>query len=195
MNITVARKLHERRFRASPMMTTGEMLNLIGSEGVQEALLKRWIVPETDSGMLMLNLHGGKMVELECACRCRCGKTDCSCNPEAVVEASYTMPMREAFAGFGLPAPGPGVAAPPTATPTAMVQQPAKAPAAADETAPKVGDEAMVAEGDKTYTGKVASVSNNGRVRLTFGATRPSEERDYGFNEVQVTKDKNAQRQ
>lgn len=188
MNITVARKLHERRFRASPVVTTGEMLNLIGSDGVQEALQKRWIVPENESGMLMLNMNGGKLIELESACRCRCGKMDCACNPEAVVESLSTMPMREAFAGFGLERPPVG-----GLTPTAPInmprQQPAATPTAAtvrDQAAPQIGDEAMVAEQDKTFTGKVASVSQDGRYRLSFGSDKPSMDRDYGFNEVRL---------
>jgi len=187
MNINVARKLHERRFRAAPIVTTGELLNLIGSAGMQEALLNRWIVPEPDSGMLMLNSNGGKMLELENACRCKCGKTDCACEPE-VIESSSTMPMREAFSGFGLERP-------PTAsmTPTAAPMMPRAATPATPTTtsdpkanAPQIGDEAMVAEQDKTFTGKVASISQDGRIRLSFGSEKPTMNRDYGFNEVRV---------
>lgn len=187
MNITVARKLHERRFRASPILTTGELLNLIGSDGVQEALLNRWVVPENESGMLMLNFNGGKLVELESACRCHCGKLDCACSPEPIAESMSTMPMREAFAGFGLERPPTG-----GMTPTAPImprQQPAATPTASTVTqnaAPQIGDDAMVAEQDKTFTGKVASVSQDGRYRLSFGGEKPSMDRDYGFNELRV---------
>jgi len=187
MNINVARKLHERRFRAAPIVTTGELLNLIGSEGMQEALLNRWIVPEPDSGMLMLNSNGGKMIELENACRCRCGKMDCACGSEGEAGQTSTMPMREAFAGFGLERP-------PTAsmTPTApMLPRPQAAatpttPSDPQTTTPQIGDDAMVAEQDKTFTGKVASISQDGRIRLSFGSEKPTMNRDYGFNEVRV---------
>lgn len=192
MNINVARKLHERRFRAAPIVTTGELLNLIGSDGMQEALQNRWIVPEPDSGMLMLNMDGGKMVELESACRCHCGKTDCQCDPEAANESS-TMPMREAFAGFGLERP-PTASAAPTAAPM-MPRAPATSPTQPSDPqahAPQIGDEAMVAEQDKTFTGKVASISQDGRIRLSFGAEKPTMNRDYGFNEVRVLDKANA---
>lgn len=187
MNISVARKLHERRFRASPIVTTGELLNLIGSDGVQEALLNRWIVPEESSGMLMLNMNGGKMVELESACRCHCGSTTCECKEALGESVMTTMPMREAFAGFGLERPPTG-----GMTPTAPImprQQPVATPTSSTVTqnaAPQIGDEAMVAEQDKTFTGKVASISQDGRVRLSFGSDKPSMNRDYGFNEVRV---------
>lgn len=194
MNIHVARKLHERRFRTSPVVTTGEMLNLIGSDGLQEALLNRWVVPENESGMLMLNMHGGKMIELENACRCRCGSLDCACGPETIGESMTAMPMREAFAGFGLERPP--AAGNPTPTQAVMPrpQQPMGPTAAvsAPANSPQIGDEAMVTEQNKTFTGKVASVSQDGRYRLSFGSDKPSMDRDYGFNELRVVDKANA---
>lgn len=168
-------------------MTTGELLNLIGSDGLQEAMLNRWVVPDPDSGLLTLNTGGGKLLELENACRCRCGKMECACGAEGEAGQTSTMPMREAFAGFGLERP-------PTAsmTPTApMLPRPQAAatpttPSDPKTTTPQIGDDAMVAEQDKTFTGKVASISQDGRIRLSFGSEKPTMNRDYGFNEVRV---------
>ena len=187
MNINVARKLHERRFRASPVVTTGELLNLIGSEGMQEAMNNRWIVPEPDSGLLMLNFNGGKMLELESACRCACGKTDCACEATQEASQTYTMPMREAFAGFGLERP-PTASMQATAPPVTP-RPPTNAPTQSSDphtNAPQIGDDAMVAEQDKTYTGKVASISQDGRIRLSFGSDKPTMNRDYDFGEVRM---------
>jgi len=189
MNIHVARKLHERRFRAAPVMTTGELLNLIGSDGLQEAMLNRWIVPDPDSGLLTLNTGGGKLLELESACRCKCGKTDCACGAEGEAGQTYTMPMREAFAGYGLERPptasgGSGGAAPMLPRPQAAATP--TTPSDPKTTTPQIGDDVMVAEQDKTFTGKVASVAQDGRIRISFGSDKPTMNRDYGFNEVRV---------
>lgn len=191
MNIKVARKLHERRFRPNPVMTTGELMNLIGSDGIQEAIEKRWLVPDMDSGFLMLNINGGKLAELESACLCPCGKTDCAC-VEHVSESMSTMPMREAFAAFGVTRPGgitggsaPAMPAPMTPrpqTPTSHVDAPAKAP--------RVGDPAMVEQNGQTYTGEISGFEPDGRVRLRWRGSRPPEDRAYGPNEFLVTDQK-----
>lgn len=185
MNMLVARKLHERRYRANPVMTTGELLNLIGQDGMQEALNQRWLVPD-DTGFLTLNLHGGKLVELENACRCACGKTDCACAESAEVKPSSEMPMREAFAGFGLPRPS-GL----TGTPQAPMLPRPQAPLtptspAPGGTVPKMGDKATVREGNDEYEGTVSGFDEDGRLRLRWTGRRPAKDRAYGPFEVQV---------
>ena len=198
----VARKLHERRYRPSPTLTTGELLNLIGSDGMQEALEQRWVVPDMDSGFLMINTSGGKLLELENACRCACGKTDCTCAETKQAAQTTMMPtaMREAFAGLGLPRPGtptsgtaaaaapPAPAAPaapatvimprPPATPTTPAQPPVKQT--------RVGDQAAVIKDNVTYRAKVSGVEDDGRLRLNFEGPRPDEDRAYSPNEVAV---------
>lgn len=194
MNIQVARKLHERRYRPNPVMTTGELLNLIGSEGMQEAIDKRWLVPDQDTGFLMLNVTGGKLVELESACRCECGKTDCECAAKNEGTPAFTMPMREAFAAFGVTRPGgltggnaPQMPSPMTrpavaSTPTSSVPQQKKTP--------RVGDPAMVEQGGQTYTGEISGFEQDGRVRLRWRGQRPPEDRAYGPTEFLVTDEK-----
>lgn len=187
MNIIVARKLHERRFRASPVMTTGELVNLIGSDGIQEALLNRWLVPDTDTGFLTLNTGGGKLRELEEACRCRCGKLDCACEAAIEDKQVFTMPMRENFAGFGLTSPGGAGGAAPAMMPRPQAPSTPTAPQApVDKDAPQIGDDAMVSEDGKAYTGKVASIGQDGRFRISFGSEKPNMHRDYSPNELKL---------
>lgn len=190
MNIIVARKLHERRFRPNPVMTTGELLNLIGSDGLQEALQNRWIVPDQDTGFLTLNINGGKMVELESACRCgACGKTDCACAAASETGQLSTMPtsMREAFAGFGVSRPG----APTTSTqPTPMTRS--ADPTPTEQVSPgqrqwRVGDPAMVEQDNVTYQGTISGFEPDGRVRLRWRGQRPPNDRAYGPGEFLVT--------
>ncbi len=189
MNINVARKLHERRFRANPVMTTGELITLIGSDGMQEAIDKRWITPDPDTGFMMINNHGGKLLELESACRCACGKTDCACAPEALPEQTYTMRMRENFAGFGLPHPPPTGSEAPAATPAMMPRAhmtPTSAgPAQAQQ--PRSGDMVKVTDEGKEFEGEVSGFEPDGRIRLRWKGTRPVHDRAYGAGEYMVT--------
>lgn len=174
-------------------MTTGELLNLIGNEGMKEALDRRWLVPDQDSGFLTLNMHGGKLLELENACLCACGKTDCSC-AETVETASTVMPasMREAFAGFGVTRPGTptGIGAEqpapmmrvPDPTPTQQVAEPPRQY--------RQGDPATVEQDNVTYQGEISGFEPDGRVRLRWRGQRPPNDRAYGPGEFLVTDQK-----
>jgi len=191
MNINVARKLHERRFRSSPVVTTGELINLIGSEGLQEALLNRWVVPDMETGFLTLNANGGKMQELESACRCACGKMDCACAPVVESAQVYTMPMRENFAGPGLSSPSaPAAAGSPTGGASTMMPRPqtptGPAPAGPAPKQPRVGDPAVVEQDGRTYQGEISNVEADGRVRLRWSGAKPSGDRAYGPNEFLI---------
>lgn len=191
MNIIFARKLHERRFRPNPVMTTGELLALIGDDGLREALNSRFLVPDMDSGFLTLNLHGSKLAELESACRCgACGKTDCGCSPVAETGQVSTMPMREAFAAFGVSRPG----NPTDSTqPTPMLRTPDPTPTQQVPSNPKqyrVGDPAAVQQDNVTYKGEISSFEPDGRIRMRWSGQRPPNERSYGPGEFLVTDEK-----
>lgn len=196
MNTQVARKLHERRYRSSPVMTTGELLNLIGSDGIQEALLNRWIVPDPDTGFLTLNTGGGKLLELENACRCsKCSNMACDCVVEQETPVGQTMIMRESFKGFGLTSPStqsptspPVMPRPQTPTaPTSHVDTAKAAPQMlSQDRPPRIGDNVTVAEDNVAYVGTVGTVGTDGRYRINFGTEKPKMNRDYGPNEIQV---------
>lgn len=188
MNINVARKLHERRFRANPVMTTGELITLIGSDGMQEAIDKRWITPDPDTGFMMINNHGGKLQELESACLCACGKTDCSCGPAQEEKPVFTIPMREMFAGPGLPHPSPTASTSTPATP-AMMPRPAASPTGAPQAQPQPahsGDTVKVTDEGKEFEGQVSGFEPDGRVRLRWKGVRPVHDRPYGAGEYMV---------
>jgi hypothetical protein len=193
MNIQVARKLHERRFRPNPVMTTGELLNLIGSEGMQEAIDKRWLVPDQDTGFMMLNFHGGKLLELESACRCACGKTDCACEKAAEDKPAFTMPMREAFAGFGVSRPGTPTGGP--SQPAPMTRHPDPTPTSQSPAPPRsyrTGEPVMIEQDKVTYQGEISGFEPDGRVRVRWSGQRPPEDRAFGPGEFLVTDKPNA---
>lgn len=189
MNTTIARKLNERRYRPNPVLTTGELLSMIGSDGVQEALNRRWLVPDNETGFLTLNMHGGKLVELENACRCVCGKTDCACDiPDE--RPSTVMPMREAFAGFGVSRPGTPTGG--ASQPTPMSRVPDPVPTQQTPAAPRqfrVGDPATVEQDNVAYQGEISGFEPDGRVRLRWKGQRPPSDRAYGPGEF-IVKDK-----
>jgi hypothetical protein len=194
MNIQVARKLHERRFRPNPVMTTGELLNLIGSEGMQEAIDKRWLVPDQDTGFMMLNFHGGKLLELESACICeKCRKTDCSCEKAAEDKPAFTMVMREAFAGFGVSRPGTPTGGP--SQPAPMTRHPDPTPTSQSPAPPRsyrTGEPVMIEQDKVTYQGEISGFEPDGRVRVRWSGQRPPEDRAFGPGEFLVTDKPNA---
>lgn len=189
MNTKTARKLYERRYRTSPVLTTGELLNAIGSDGIQEALQNRWLVPDVDTGFLTLNTDGGKLTELAEACRCtQCAATQCDCVEQVAESASLAMPMREAFAGFGLTSPrayngdtgaahgSPMVTVPRTTAPAEPSSRPSQL---------RTNDDVVVRDKDRDYVGKVASIGQDGRMRLRFDDdNKPDMDREYNPNEV-----------
>jgi len=186
--IYVARYISERRLRPNPVVTTGELISAIGPDGVQEALRKNWLVPDMDTGFLMVNLNQGKLSEVTEACKCpKCGECACECEPCDDEKCGQAMPkgMREAWAGMGLSSPAsPGSSMtgapiePRTPTPVSPTTQPPKAP--------QIGDDTMVTDDGKTYTGKVASVGQDGRYRLSFGNNKPHMDREYNPNEIRM---------
>jgi hypothetical protein len=199
MNIIVARKLHERRFRPNPVMTTGELLNLIGSDGMQEALERRWLVPDQDTGFLMLNFNGGKLVELESACLCKCGKTDCACGNVGEAGQTSTMPaaMREQyaaedFAGYGVTRPTTPTSQHGSTQPAPMMRVPDPTPTEQVPQPPmnyRTGDPAEVMQDNITYQGEIAAFEPDGRVRLRWKGQRPPNDRPYGPGEFIIKKE------
>lgn len=190
MNITrIARTINERRHRPNPVITTGELISSIGSDGMQEALNRNWLIPDNDTGFLMVNYNAGKLAEIAEACKCKsCGKCDgdCDCGCQDDKPKSKTMPkgLRESiYEAWG----GPGVGTAQQSGGTPMVPRPqSNSPTTPqDKNPPRVGDEVMVADDGKTYSGKVSTVGQDGRYRISFGANKPKMDRDYGPNQMQ----------
>lgn len=187
MNATVlARKLNERRFRASPILTTGEIISMVGSDGLQEALNRRWVTPDQDTGFLTVNTNGGKLAELAEACKCKqCSKTDCKCeeSSEEPPKNGIANALREAWAGMGVGAGSNGGGNPPIMPRQAPMASPTS-PANPNANAPQIGDDVMVADEGQSFTGKVGSVGQDGRYRLNFAGTKPRMNREYSSNEL-----------
>jgi hypothetical protein len=188
----IAQTILDRRNRMNPVIMNGEMIASLGAEGMQEALQRRWLVPDTETGHLQVSNDLASVEELRTAAGTPAPKQVES----VVVDETHNIALSHAHRNIDeLLAPGTGhdnsapfrprIPNSPVASPAAPA-----APAAAPGAAPAagIGDEVLVAEGGKTYTGTIGAVGNDGKFKLTFGMEKPPVTRDYGQNEFKVTK-------
>ena len=179
----IAKFMQERRSRCIPVVMTGEVIEAIGSEGMNEALNRRWLIANPETGYLQITTDMARVNEIAEAA----GREDV----ETRVEESAAAPFAVAHAtrrideiaapATGKPAPTMGGGSP---TPP-----PVNAPTPTTRTAdagPNVGDDVAVAQEGRTYTGKVASRSPEGRYTLSFGPERPAVQREYAANELRI---------
>lgn len=190
----------------NPVVMQGEMLLALESEGLQEALQRRWLVPQMETGYLLVTQDQAKVNEMREVAE-KCGecpgdekkkdekdekKKDEWTKPWERPNESHEFVARHSGRNISeLLSPGTGhdsgspLKSPPPATPTA----PPSAPAAADNKPPGIGDEVLVvqrapgASESQTYTGKV-SKNANGMTTINFG----NAEREYPDAEVKVVK-------
>lgn len=88
----IARHLLNRQ-NAGPLVFPGELIAAIGSDAVQEALQRRWLVPEQDSGMLKVNTDG-QMVEAMRAVAEKCPDchlAECVCQKPGPANESHDL--------------------------------------------------------------------------------------------------------
>jgi hypothetical protein len=184
----IAQFVLERSRRAVPLIQTGEALQAIGSDGLKEALDKRWLVTDHDSYWLRTTLDHTRLQEVHAAAA--------TPDAEAQVHESQTARIVLEHANrpvFEISAPGTGKpgpaltsapAAPPTPTSPPASQQPMGSGAPAKTLG--IGSDVTVAENGRSYTGKVSGRTPEGRYRLNFGGERPASVRDYAPDEMQV---------
>ena len=192
MNTTVvARKINERRHRPNPVITTGEIISTIGSEGMQEAVQRMWLVPDMDTGFLMVNQNAGKLAEIAEACNCpECHQPDCACaclkfNLNNAQPACLPKAMRE---GWGAPGVGGGSNGSGMQGQTPLMPHappPPTSPTTTPPRKPQIGDQVAAKEiqngKERLYPGKVANIAQDGRARLDFGnGERPPMDTEYG---------------
>jgi hypothetical protein len=200
----IATTILERRQRMNPTVMQGEMNAVLGEDGLQEALSRRWLVPNYEDGYLHISPHGSVVEEMQAIAAMpdpapaadTLGESRNICQQHAIrgradlMEASVLSEI--AAPATGRPSPGFVQAAAPS-TPTAPAA-PAPAPAqaavpaagAAPAAAPgsnAVGEDVSVVQDGKTYQGKVASVMN-GKYRLSFGGPERPQDREYAAQEL-----------
>lgn len=189
----IAQSLLKRRNAMNPIIMPGEVLGTIGADAMQEALQRRWLVANPDTGMLQVSAEMAKVGEMrEAAEKCPvCGMKECKCEHATPKMESHNLAVGHASRHPNFlhellsPATGHDSA---DIQPQATTPAPTQPPAAAMVKKPGIGDSVVVAENGRTYTGTVGSVQG-GRYKVTFGGTeKPKTERDYAENEVKLVK-------
>ena len=205
MNIkTLASSLLKHRGTTS-LVVTSDLLNRVGAEGMQEALNRRWLEADTETGYLRLSLHQGMLEQMReaaegacatcacdpCECCEQCHKHPCCCPAQESTSRAFaeSHAQRHTCEAYGAPpAYGSGQPAQPAGTPTA---QPAPAPGHAEE--PTVGEDVIIADEGKSYQAKVSAKNTDGTYKLSFGPNRPARERMFRKEEIQRVQPGNVQ--
>lgn len=191
----IAQIVLERRARMNPTVMQGEMLTVLGEEGLSEALSRRWLVPNFESGYLQVSNHEMAVNEM----REQAALPEPTPEPDRlgesrnisiqhsiraranIMEASVLSEI--AAPGTGRPSPGfSGAPAPATPMSSAPVPPPSAAPGGAAGSY-NIGDDVAVVENGKSFQGKVQT-NNGGRFKVSFGGGERPADRDYAPNEL-----------
>lgn len=187
----------ELRQRYSPMVTQGDVLSRIGGDGLQEAIQRRWLVPDLHTGQLMVNLESGPIETAKRIAQDGVLAESCENTSAGVALQHAFRNVLHEVAAPGTGKPGPALTSAPTPTTPAAPAAPATAaapPAAAPSAnAPAavggedtddigVGDDVQVVESGRTYTGKVSRIGTDGQYIVSFGPERKA--RAYAPNEL-----------
>jgi hypothetical protein len=185
----IAQIVLERRARMNPTVMQGEMQTVLGEEGLSEALNRRWLIADYESGYLQVSNSEGAINEM----REIAALPDPATEPDRLGESRTVSVMHAArnaptlmeanvLSEIAAPATGgrsPGfVSAAPPATPTSAA--PAGNPNDANY---GIGDDVAVVENGRTFQGKV-QMSNGGKFKVSFGGGERPADRDYAPAEL-----------
>lgn len=183
----IAQTILERRARMNPTVMQGEMLSVLGEDGLSEALSRRWLTPNFESGYLQVSNNESAVVEMQAIA----AMPDPKPEPDQLGESRVASllhatrsraPITEASVLSEIAAPATGRPSPSFSAP----QTPAS-PTAAGPINPNspynIGDDAVVVENGKTYQGKVSS-NQGGRYKISFGGGEHPSAREYAANEI-----------
>lgn len=197
------------QFRNSTsLMIPSRLAAEIGAAGLQDALARSWVRPDTDTGYLVLTDQTSLIQEMAALAdaKCKnCEQDDCpGCDKKHEVTTKEesaahnpavhhaTRRVTEMFGTGGNSTGGgaPGSGQPPRAagspvpvtTPTAPTSS-----AAAGTTDYVIGDPVVIAEEGRVYHAKVGSRNQDGTYTLSFGPERPATTRAYKREEIQRT--------
>lgn len=179
----VAQVVLERRHRPNPTVMQGEMLGILGEDGMSEAINRRWLVPSYDTGYLQVTGELSKVQEME-----EIAQLPDPVIQETVLESSRFVvqharrSLTEANVISEIAAPATGAPAPAMRI-SAPAASPAAAPNPADDALADVGDDVAVVENGRTFQGKIQSKGPTGRYKISFGAERPGMDREYEPND------------
>ena len=185
---------------ASSLIIPGTLFADIGPDAMKEALDRRWVEADLDTGYLKLSSNQGKIEEMQtlaegkcdtcqcepCECCEKCGKHPCTCEKceslgaRALATAHTARRLNE----YTTP---PGYASGQGERGAGTSIQPQINTAAATSRAPEplIGEDVIIADEGKSYQAKVAAQNNDGTFKLSFGPNRPVKDRFYRKEEFQ----------
>jgi len=184
----LAHKLLQFRSSTSLMMP-GQLTAEIGSDALQDALQRAWLVPNMETGFLALTDNGTLLNEMrELAESVPTEAAKAPQNESRMAAMGHSMRMHE-FSLLGYSgssdsggAPGSGQ---PERSPTTTTQ-PAPMTPSQPTSEYAVGEDVIVASEGKAYQAKVQSKNNDGTYRLSFGPNKPTQgDRTYRKEEIQ----------
>ncbi len=204
----IAAVVLERRLRMSPTVFQGEILDDLGSEGLNEALTRRWLVPDLDSGFLQVTNEDAKVIEMEALvteAADEIASTGKLPDKPAVLDDPQAETRRIAighalrestfgvgYTGAGAPTMGAGNS-PAGAGAPARNPNPTPSATAGRKPPPEIESNVVVVENGKSYVGKVQSVTGEGsqrKYRISFGGEKPPRDREYEEKELGSADDK-----
>jgi hypothetical protein len=183
----IAQTILERRARMNPTVMQGEMLNVLGEDGLSEALSRRWLTPNFESGYLQVSGHDAAVLEMQEIA----AMPDPTPEPDGLGESRKATlehatraraSIMEASVLSEIAAPATGRPSPSFSAPQAPAT-PTSAPPANPNAPYNIGDDAIVVENGKTYQGKVSS-NQGGRYKISFGGGERPAAREYAANEI-----------
>lgn len=192
----IAQIVMDRRARMNPTVFQGDLLPEIGPEGMSEAISRRWLVPDADSGFLQVTNEDAKVREMQDAIAEEATKTEkgdnekgCSCTEAHEISRKHAdrdRSVSEATLGLGPSRPsGPLGSGTSNGTPVPRPSTASSSPLADRAKAKGIGDDVTVVEDGKVYQGKVQAKTKEGKYKVSFGGgSKPPQERDYEETEL-----------
>jgi hypothetical protein len=165
----IAHKILNRQNATSPVILMGEMQHVLGTEGYELALERRWIVPSWDSGELTVSDRPGVLDEMR--------QLASSVKTAPVAEAKTTNLYRLFSSNQNQKVI--------LQTPEGLIE--ALAVGGENDKGAEIGDEVVVAEEGKPFTAVVQSKNEDGTYVLSFGQEKPRAVRPYAKEELRRT--------
>lgn len=210
----IAKTIIERRMRMSPIVYQAEMLEALGSDGLKEALDRRWLIPNYESGYLQITNDESLVASMHQAVteneneKDEEGKEDSDMEKKertraqgehdrAKADACDDGPMEEsalrtAIANHANRRIGEDMYGGSFMGAPASTAKPSATPPSAPAGTPArngrdVGSDVTVVENGHTFQGKVSAKTDDGKYKVSFSGQRPAQERDYEETELGAT--------
>lgn len=185
----ICKAILERRNRMTHVILPGEIMAVIGPEGVSEALRQRWLVPDTDSGYLCATNDLAKVAEMQ---RIAEMKPEQFSGQELPVAESHGLSLlhtRRSHTINEIAAPMTGGGSPGLSSIGEPSQQTSQPQSTGSTGSPQVGTNVTVARQGVKATGVIEKLMPDGRYQVGYGQDvrqKPPGDNIFGKDEMTV---------